>query len=54
LLHALGVLLGIAWAAFEQTEVAGEPDVVAGLAVALAGQGIADAVTVAGGVVGVG
>ena len=49
-----GVLLGIAGAAPEQPEVAGDADVIAGLAVALAGQGVAYAVTVAGQVVRVG
>jgi hypothetical protein len=41
LLDVLGVLLGIAGAAAEQPQVAGEADVVAGLAVAFASDGVA-------------
>jgi hypothetical protein len=40
-IHQFGVLCGLAGAALEQEQVAGEADVVAGLAVALAGYGVA-------------
>ena len=39
--HQFGVLLSVAGAAFEEPQVAGEADVVAGLAVALASDGVA-------------
>jgi len=41
LLYVLGVLLGIAGAAFEQPQVTGDSDVVAGFAMAFAGYGVA-------------
>ncbi len=41
LLDMLGVFLGIAGAAFEEPQVAGEPDVVAALAVTFAAHGVA-------------
>ena len=41
LLDVLGVLLSVAWAAAEQPQVAGEADVITGLAVSFASDGIA-------------
>ena len=41
MIDVLGVLLSVAWAAAEQPQVAGEADVITGLAVSFASDGIA-------------